>query len=154
MRYAELLADAGADAIELNLYHVAADPDASAADVEAADLERDRRGAGRPSACPLAVKLSPYYSADGQLRPAARSRPGADGLVLFNRFYQPDIDLETLDVVPRVELAARRSCDCPCGGSPSSGPSWAPSVCLAATSGHRTRAPTWSRRSWWGPTWP
>ena len=51
------------------------------------------------------MKLSPYYSLDGALRRAA-GRRGADGLVLFNRFYQPDIDLETLDVVPRLELSS------------------------------------------------
>jgi dihydroorotate dehydrogenase (fumarate) len=53
---------------------------------------------------PLAVKLSPYYSAFANFAARAREH-GADGLVLFNRFYQPDIDLETLDVVHRVELS-------------------------------------------------
>ncbi len=103
VRYATLIEQAGADALELNLYHVAADPRRTAADIEADHLEvvhavRDKVG------IPLAVKLSPYYSAMANF--AARvSSAGADALVLFNRFYQPDLDLESLDVVPRVELS-------------------------------------------------
>ena len=102
-RYAKLMEEAGADAVELNLYHVAADPDRTAADVEAMDLaviQAVRAEIG----IPLAVKLSPYYSAMASF--AGRvARAGADGLVLFNRFYQPDLDLETFEVVPRVELS-------------------------------------------------
>ena len=103
VRYARLIADAGADALELNLYHVAADPLRSAADMEAADL--DVIAAVRAEiSIPLAVKLSPYYSAMANF--ATRVvHAGADGLVLFNRFYQPDLDLDTLEVVPRVELS-------------------------------------------------
>ena len=99
-----LIQDAGADALELNLYHVAADPRRTAADMEAADL-----------ALIAAVRAAVTHPARGQaqpvllgLRPLRRGRPsraGADGLVLFNRFYQPDLDLETLDVVPRLELS-------------------------------------------------
>jgi len=104
IRYARLIEEAGADALELNLYHVAADPGRSAADVEAADL--DVVAAVRAElGIPLAVKLSPYYSALAGF--AARvAGAGADGLVLFNRFYQPDLDLDTLDVVPRVDLSS------------------------------------------------
>jgi dihydroorotate dehydrogenase (fumarate) len=103
VRYAKLIADAGADALELNLYHVAADPTRAAADMEAADL--DVIAAVRAEIeIPLAVKLSPYYSAMANFAGRAAAA-GADGLVLFNRFYQPDLDLETLDVVPRVELS-------------------------------------------------
>ena len=104
VRYASLLADAGADAIELNLYHVAADPERTAAAVEDEKLAvvADVRGA---ITIPLAVKLSPYYSSMAHF--ARRLVDcGADGLVLFNRFYQPDIDLEALDVVPRLELSS------------------------------------------------
>ena len=103
-RYATLLADAGADAIELNLYTIAADPDRSAADIEQEKL--DIVAAVRAAVgVPLAVKLSPYFSS---LANFARQvvGTGADGLVLFNRFYQPDVDLETLDVVPRLELSS------------------------------------------------
>ena len=104
VRYASRLADAGADSIELNLYNVAADPGRTAADVEDEKLAviADVRGAVD---VPVAVKLSPYFSAMANF--ARRTVDGgADGLVLFNRFYQPDIDLDTLDVVPRVELSS------------------------------------------------
>lgn len=104
VRYASLLEDAGADGLELNLYRVAADPDRDAAAVEASDLAliRDVRAA---VALPLAVKLSPFYSSMSSFARSA-VEAGADGLVLFNRFYQPDLDLDTLDVVPRLELSA------------------------------------------------
>jgi dihydroorotate dehydrogenase (fumarate) len=103
VRYARLMQDAGADALELNLYRVAADPHMTAADMEAADLALI--AAVRASVTiPLAIKLSPYYSALANFAGEA-VRGGADGLVLFNRFYQPDLDLETLDVVPRLELS-------------------------------------------------
>jgi dihydroorotate dehydrogenase (fumarate) len=101
--YAQAMEQAGADAIELNLYAVAADPWRSGARVEEGYLEVVRlvRGAVQ---VPLAVKLSPYLSATAHF--ARRVvEAGADGLVLFNRFYQPDIDLETLDVLPRVDLS-------------------------------------------------
>src|SRR5512147_2990577 len=101
--YATRIQDAGADALELNLYHVAADPARTAADVEAADLALI--AAVRAAVTiPLAVKLSPYYSSFSNFA-AAAVRAGADGLVLFNRFYQPDLDLDTLDVVPSLELS-------------------------------------------------
>jgi dihydroorotate dehydrogenase (fumarate) len=103
VRYARLMQDAGADALELNLYHLAADPRRTAEEMEAADLELI--AAVRASiGIPLAVKLSPYYSAFASFA-AAATRSGADGLVLFNRFYQPDLDLEALEVVPRLELS-------------------------------------------------
>jgi dihydroorotate dehydrogenase (fumarate) len=103
IHYAKRIEEAGADALELNLYHVAADPQRSAHDLESADLELIAavRGAIR---IPLAVKLSPYYSAFANFATAAVIA-GADGLVLFNRFYQPDVDLESLDVVPRLDLS-------------------------------------------------
>jgi dihydroorotate dehydrogenase (fumarate) len=103
VRYARLMQDAGADALELNLYRVAADPRRTAAEMEEADLEliaSVRASIG----IPLAVKLSPYYSAFANFA-AAVARSGADGLVLFNRFYQPDLDLDALEVVPRLELS-------------------------------------------------
>ena len=103
VRYARRMQDSGADALELNLYHVAADPTRSAADMEAADLELI--AAVRASVTiPLSVKVSPYYSAFANFA-AAAVRCGAGGLVLFNRFYQPDLDLDTFDVVPRLELS-------------------------------------------------
>jgi dihydroorotate dehydrogenase (fumarate) len=103
VRYSRLIQDAGADALELNLYHVAADPRRTAGEMEAADLELI--AAVRASVTiPLAIKLSPYYSALANFARAA-VQSGADGLVLFNRFYQPDLDLDTLDVVPRLVLS-------------------------------------------------
>jgi dihydroorotate dehydrogenase (fumarate) len=103
VRYAHLIQDAGADALELNLYRVAADPGRSSADLEAADLEliADVRAA---ITIPLAIKLSPFYTSLAHFATAARVA-GADGFVLFNRFYQPDLDIEALEVVPRIELS-------------------------------------------------
>ena len=102
VRHARRIEDAGADALELNLYHIAANPNRTAADAEAADLELI--AAVRATiTIPLAVKLSPYYSAFANFA-AAVIAAGADGLVLFNRFYQPDLDLDSLEVVPRLEL--------------------------------------------------
>jgi dihydroorotate dehydrogenase (fumarate) len=101
--YARLMQDAGADALELNLYHLAADPTRTGADMEALDLELI--GAVRAAiTIPLAVKLSPYYSALASFARRAVEQ-GADGLVLFNRFYQPDIDIQHLTAVPRLELS-------------------------------------------------
>src|SRR6266511_2735078 len=88
VQYAQMRADSGADAIELNLYSVAADPWRSAASVESGYLEVVRLVRGAIEV-PLAVKLSPYLSATAHF--ARRVvEAGADGLVLFNRFYQPD----------------------------------------------------------------
>lgn len=103
VRYARVLADAGADAIELNLYAVAADSHRCGADVEAGYLEviEAVRAAIQ---VPLAVKLSPYLSATAHFARRAADC-GADALVLFNRFYQPDIDVDTRGVRPRIELS-------------------------------------------------
>jgi dihydroorotate dehydrogenase (fumarate) len=103
IRYARLLEAAGADAVELNVYAVAADPDRSGADVEQAeiDLVEEVRAALR---VPLAVKLGPYYSSFSHFATRVIAA-GADGLVLFNRFYQPDLDIATREVVPSVELS-------------------------------------------------
>ncbi|MEJ5255722.1 MAG: dihydroorotate dehydrogenase-like protein [Acidimicrobiales bacterium] len=104
VRYATCLADAGADAVELNLYTVAADSERSSAEVEDELLEvvREVRAV---VGVPLAVKLSPYFSSMANVA-RRMAAAGADGLVLFNRFYQPDLDLEALEVVPRVELSS------------------------------------------------
>ncbi len=101
--YAKQIEQAGADALELNIYLIAADPKLSSTDLERRYLEilQAVRGAVK---IPIAVKLSPFFSA---LASMARrlDEAGADGLVLFNRFYQPDIDLETLEVVPNLVLS-------------------------------------------------
>jgi dihydroorotate dehydrogenase (fumarate) len=105
VRYARLMQDAGADALELNLYRVAADPSKTAADMDAADLDLIAavRAVGHASRWPSSSARTTrrWPTSHGQV---GRCR-GADGLVLFNRFYQPDLDLETLDVVNRVELS-------------------------------------------------
>ena len=103
VRYAQDLVTAGAAAIELNMYDVAVDATLSAADVERAYL--DLVAAVRSAVdVPVAVKLSPYFSSMAHMAHRVVDA-GADGLVLFNRFYQPDLDLETLDVTPRLELS-------------------------------------------------
>jgi dihydroorotate dehydrogenase (fumarate) len=103
VRHARRMQDAGADALELNLYAVATDPLVAAAELEARYLELV--AAVRAAVTiPLAVKLSPFFTAMANM--AVRvAEAGADGLVLFNRFYQPDLDLDTLDVVPRLVLS-------------------------------------------------
>jgi dihydroorotate dehydrogenase (fumarate) len=103
VKYARLMEEAGASALELNLYDVPTDPAADALAVEARQLELVRavRAAIR---VPLAVKLSPFYSS----LPAfvrALEQAGANGVVLFNRFYQPDIDLEGLDLQRTLRLS-------------------------------------------------
>lgn len=101
--YARLIQEAGADALELNIYLVAANADDTAATVEERYISLVAAVRDTVS-IPLAVKIGPYFSAlpDMSRRLVAA---GADGLVLFNRFVQPDIDLETLTVVPRVRLS-------------------------------------------------
>ena len=85
--------DAGADALELNLYHVAADPRPDGRRHGGRRPRRSSPPSAPRSTIPLAVKLSPYYSAFANFA-AAVVGAGADGLVLFNRFYQPDLDLD------------------------------------------------------------
>lgn len=101
--YAEKLAEAGADALELNIYRVAADPDIPGEHVEedALTVVRDVR---KRIKVPLAVKIGPYYSSLANMAKRFVTA-GADGLVLFNRFYQPDLDLETLEVRSRLLLS-------------------------------------------------
>ena len=103
LRYAKLIQDAGADALELNVYYIAADPDESGEQVERRYL--DLVAAVRSSvSVPLAVKVGPFFSSVANM--ARRLvEAGADGLVLFNRFMQPDIDLETLAVDPTLHLS-------------------------------------------------
>ncbi|MEO8228667.1 MAG: dihydroorotate dehydrogenase-like protein [Chloroflexota bacterium] len=133
IRYARRLQDAGADALELNVYRVAADPTTNATDTEAADL--GLIAAVRAAVTiPLAIKLSPYYSAFANFAKRV-VECGADGLVLFNRFYQPDLDLETLDVVNRVELSRPWELRLPLLWIAVLRPQLGPGVALAATSG-------------------
>jgi len=101
--FAHKLEQAGADALELNVYYVAADPQLDATRVENLYVEVLRAVKGRVR-IPVAMKLSPYFSATAGM--ARRlDQAGVDGLVLFNRFYQPDIDLDKLEVVPDLALS-------------------------------------------------
>ena len=93
--YAKMMQDAGADALELNVYFVAADPDMTGRDVESRYLELVAN-VKESISIPLAVKVGPYFSAMANMG-LRLAEAGADGLVLFNRFYQPDINLETLE---------------------------------------------------------
>jgi len=136
VRYARLMQDAGADALELNLYHLAANPSRDASEMEARDLEMI--GAVRAAiTIPLAVKLSPYYSALASFARQVVER-GADGLVLFNRFYQPDLDLETLDGVASLDLSQPAELRLPLRWTAILRPQLGPGVSLAATSGIHT----------------
>jgi len=103
IRYAKLMQDAGADAIELNIYFIAADVTQTSEQVEKQYL--DLISAVKQSiSIPVAVKVGPFFSSPGHM--ALRMlEAGADGLVLFNRFLQPDIDLEQLAVAPRLVLS-------------------------------------------------
>ena len=101
--YAKKIEQAGADGLELNVYFIPTDPVMSGAQVEQmyADLVRDVRASVK---IPVAVKLGPYFSAMASM--ARRlDQAGANGLVLFNRFYQPDFDLEKLEVTPNLVLS-------------------------------------------------
>jgi dihydroorotate dehydrogenase (fumarate) len=104
VEYAHKIEQAGADALELNLYYLPTDVSLSSAELEEIyiTLLRDIR---RQVSIPIAVKLSPFFTA---LPYMARRlvQAGADGLVLFNRFYQPDFNLETLEVVPNLTLSS------------------------------------------------
>jgi dihydroorotate dehydrogenase (fumarate) len=106
LEYAPLIEGAGADALELNLYRLAFDPSLSGQDVEreAVDVVREVR---RTIRLPLAVKLSPFYSSLAHFAQEL-DRAGASGLVLFNRFYQPDIDPEALELNPGLSLSDQR----------------------------------------------
>jgi dihydroorotate dehydrogenase (fumarate) len=102
-RYARLIEEAGADALELNLYFVATNPAMTSADVEDMyfSVLRDVKEA---ITIPVAVKVSPYFSSFANV--ATRfAKAGAASLVLFNRFYQPDFDLENLEVTPNLVLS-------------------------------------------------
>jgi dihydroorotate dehydrogenase (fumarate) len=102
--YARAMQDAGAAAIELNIYYLPGDTETSGRDVEQRHVDVLERVKSAVSV-PVAVKLSPYFSSAGEM--ALRlDGAGADALVLFNRFLQPDIDTEQLVVLPRVNLSS------------------------------------------------
>ena len=101
--YATLIEEAGADALELNVYYLPANPDVTGFEIET--LYLDILSAVRQAVTiPVAVKLSPFFSSIANMAGRLADH-GADGLVLFNRFYQPDFDLENLEVAPRLVLS-------------------------------------------------
>jgi dihydroorotate dehydrogenase (fumarate) len=104
LKYSELLQKAGADALELNVYYLATNAQESAADVEKRVVD-SVKVIKQAVSIPVAVKLSPFYSS--LLNLATRiDAAGADGLVLFNRIYQPEIDAELLNVVAELQLSS------------------------------------------------
>jgi len=101
--YASLIEDAGADALELNVYYVPTDVEMTGQEIEDMYLDLLRQ-VKHSVTIPVAIKLSPFFSSISNM--ASRLvQEGADGLVLFNRFYQPDFDLENLAVAPRLVLS-------------------------------------------------
>jgi dihydroorotate dehydrogenase (fumarate) len=101
--YAKLIQDAGADALELNIYSILTDEHLTSAGVEESYLDILKAVKSEVS-IPVAVKLSPFFTNFANMAKRL-DRAGANGLVLFNRFYQPDIDLETLEVRPNILLS-------------------------------------------------
>ena len=103
IRYAKMIQEAGADALELNVYYIPTDPEMTSTQVEQMylDLVRDVKATLK---IPVAVKLGHAFTAIANLV-RRLDQAGADGLVLFNRFYQPDFDLENLEAAPRLTLS-------------------------------------------------
>jgi dihydroorotate dehydrogenase (fumarate) len=101
--YTRQITEAGADALELNIYRIPTQPQVTGSTIEETyiDIVRTVRAATK---IPLAVKLSPYFSNFANIAQRFDAL-GADGLVLFNRFYQPDIDLEKMEVTPNLTLS-------------------------------------------------
>jgi dihydroorotate dehydrogenase (fumarate) len=103
LKYAELIEQAGADALELNVYHVATKA-SDTADVVEHQVREIARLVRKTVRLPVAIKLSPFFSALPNLAMELKT-VGVDGLILFNRFYQPDIDLSLLSVIPQLRLS-------------------------------------------------
>jgi Dihydroorotate dehydrogenase len=101
--YAALIEEAGADAVELNVYYIPTNENVAGSEIENVYLDILRE-VKRTVSIPVAIKLSPYFSSTANMAKRLVEE-GANALVLFNRFYQPDIDLEALEVVPRLVLS-------------------------------------------------
>jgi dihydroorotate dehydrogenase (fumarate) len=101
--YASLIEDAGADALELNVYYVPTNVELNGQEVENMYLDLLRQVKASVS-IPVAMKLSPFFSSTANMAKRL-AEEGANGLVFFNRFYQPDLNLETLEVAPRLVLS-------------------------------------------------
>jgi dihydroorotate dehydrogenase (fumarate) len=103
LHYAKQMQEAGADALELNIYYIPVDPKVSGEQVEEQYVELVKAVKAEVK-IPVAVKLGPYFSSMANVAQRLDAA-GADALVLFNRFYQPDFDLESLEVVPNLILS-------------------------------------------------
>ncbi len=103
LQYAKQMQQAGADALELNIYYIPVDPNTTGEQVEQKYLDLVAAVKSEVK-IPVAVKLGPYFSSMAHMAQKLNAA-GADGLVLFNRFYQPDYDLEALEVVPNLILS-------------------------------------------------
>ena len=103
IKYAKLIEDAGADALELNLYFIPTDLDVDAQELESAYLKVIGE-IRKETKLPMAVKLSPFFSSLPNFADKV-AQMGVQGLVLFNRFYQPNLDLDELEVIPWLELS-------------------------------------------------
>ncbi len=101
--YAKQMEQAGADALELNIYHIPVDPNMTSDLVEQQYIDLVKTVKGEVK-IPVAIKLGPYFSSMANMAKRLDAA-GADGMVLFNRFYQPDFDLESLEVVPNLILS-------------------------------------------------
>jgi len=104
-QYAKLMEEAGADALELNIYYLATNPDVEGSEIEKmyTDVVSEVVSSVR---IPVAVKVGPYFSSMSNMAKKF-AHAGAKGLVMFNRFYQPDFDLEELEVKPNLVLSTR-----------------------------------------------
>ncbi len=102
--YAKQIEEAGADAIELNIYYLETDPNVTGAEIEKHYIDV-LKAVKKATKLPIAVKLMPFFSSPAGIA-KAMAMAGADGLVLFNRFYQPDFDLDKLEVFPHLQLSS------------------------------------------------
>lgn len=103
IRYAKLMQDAGANALELNVYYLATNPGETGEEVEDRTISI-LKAVKQAVSIPVSIKLSPFFSSMANMAKRLDDA-GADGLVLFNRFYQPDIDVESLEVEPTLRLS-------------------------------------------------
>ena len=103
IRYAKLMQDAGANALELNVYYLATNPTETGEKVEQRTIDI-LKAVKQAVSIPVAIKLSPFFSSMANMAKRLDDA-GADGMVLFNRFYQPDIDVESLEVEPTLRLS-------------------------------------------------
>ncbi len=106
-RYAKLIQEAGADAIELNVYYIPTNTEMAGTEVEQMYLDAIKT-VKKSVKIPVAIKIGPYFSSTAHMCKRL-AKAGASGLVLFNRFYQPDIDLDKMEVVPNLTLSTSRA---------------------------------------------